>query len=235
MRVTCGIIDDDAMSISILKSYMEKIPNLQLVFILHSALEAAESLTRFKPDLLFLDVEMPQLSGIEWLYTLADRPTVVITSAKKEYAAEGFDLDILDYLVKPVTFQRFAKCIHKYEQQYKEKEQDEKLTGTVIFVNENKKMVKIETADILYVESLKDYIKIHTKARSVITKDQITAFAERLPETRFLRIHRSYLVAIQHIDSYNASSLEINGQELPIGRNYKTTCLEELEKLGFGL
>lgn len=232
MGIICGIIDDDALAISILESYMEKIPGLQLAFTLNSAVAAEASLLKHKPDLLFLDVEMPRLSGIEWLYTLTEKPAVVISSAKKDYAAEAFDLEILDYLVKPVTFQRFTKCIHKFEQSQHSAPVQEKQTDPWIFVNENKKMVKIEMSDILYVESLKDYIKIHTRTRSVITKDQITAFAERLPGSKFLRIHRSYLVAIQHIDSYNASFVEINHQEIPIGRNYKNECLEVLEKSG---
>lgn len=232
MGIICGIIDDDALAISILKSYMEKIPGIQLAFTLNSAVDAEASLLKHKPDLLFLDVEMPQLSGIEWLYTLNERPAVVISSAKKDYAAEAFDLEILDYLVKPVTFQRFTKCIHKFEQAKHPVSLKESQTDPWIFVNENKKMVKIEVSDIMYIESLKDYIKIHTRTRSVITKDQITAIAERLPASKFLRIHRSYLVAIQHIDSYNASAVEINHQEIPIGRNYKNECLEALQKSG---
>jgi DNA-binding LytR/AlgR family response regulator len=232
MGIICGIIDDDALAISILKSYMEKIPGIQLAFTLNSAVDAEASLLKHKPDLLFLDVEMPQLSGIEWLYTLNERPAVVISSAKKDYAAEAFDLEILDYLVKPVTFQRFTKCIHKFEQAKHPVSLKESQTDPWIFVNENKKMVKIEVSDIMYIESLKDYIKIHTRTRSVITKDQITAIAERLPASKFLRIHRSYLVSIQHIDSYNASAVEINHQEIPIGRNYKNECLEALQKSG---
>jgi DNA-binding LytR/AlgR family response regulator len=232
MGIICGIIDDDALAISILKSYMEKIPGIQLAFTLNSAVDAEASLLKHKPDLLFLDVEMPQLSGLEWLYTLNERPAVVISSAKKDYAAEAFDLEILDYLVKPVTFQRFTKCIHKFEQAKHPVSLKESQTDPWIFVNENKKMVKIEVSDIMYIESLKDYIKIHTRTRSVITKDQITAIAERLPASKFLRIHRSYLVSIQHIDSYNASAVEINHQEIPIGRNYKNECLEALQKSG---
>jgi DNA-binding LytR/AlgR family response regulator len=232
MGILCGIIDDDAVAISILQSYIAKVPGLELAFTLTNAMESKGHLDKFKPQVLFLDVEMPGLSGIELLYTLKEKPAVVITSAKKDYAAEGFELEVFDYIVKPVTFQRFVKSIQKYEKTIVPHNQSDVALSDWIFVNENKKMVKIHIADILYVESLKDYIKIHTTRRSVITKDQISVFADKLPLSQFLRIHRSFLVAINHIDSFNASMVEIQGSELPIGRIYKNDCIKILGNLG---
>lgn len=232
MGITCGIIDDDAVAISILKNYIVKVPEMQLAFAITSALDAASNIEKFKPDLIFLDVEMPHLSGLELLYSLPQKPTVIITSAKKEYAVDGFELDVLDYMVKPVTFHRFMKSINKFNQAFTNTQHAKNIASDWIFVNENKKMVKIQMADILYVESLKDYIKIHTTKRHVTTKEQISAFADKLPESMFLRIHRSYLIAINHIDSFNSSMVEINNLELPIGRIYKNNCMQILENLG---
>lgn len=231
----CGIIDDDSLAISIIKSYIDKIPNLQLVFTLENPL-AGEKYLHDKPvDLLFLDVEMPQISGLEFLHTLTQKPKVIITSAKKDYAAEGFDLDVLDYIVKPVTFQRFSQSIKKFfalDNPVQEPTPKQNLKDPeFLFLKENKKKVKVAIDNILYVESIKDYIKVYTTQKTVVTKEQISNFLGLLPPDKFLRVHRSYLVAIQKIDAYSASTIEIKDTKIPIGRNYKDLCLEILGTL----
>ena len=235
MTIRCGIIDDDSLAISILKSYIDKTSQLQLVFTLDNPLDGEKKLQENPVDLLFLDVEMPGLTGIEFLHTLIEKPKVIITSAKKEYAAEGFDLDVLDYIVKPVTFQRFSKSIKKYLALSKvdeEAEPDNKQSNAeFLFLKENKKMVKIAISNILYIESIKDYIKIHTTKKTVVTKEQISHFADLLPKDKFLRVHRSFLVAMHKIDAYSASSIEIKDAQIPIGRNYKDECLSVLADL----
>jgi len=228
MEIRYAIIDDDDIAITVLKSYLDKIPQLKLVGFAQNAIEGHELLLTHKPDLLFLDVEMPQLSGIELLQTLHNPPKVIITSAKKEYAAEGFDLNVLDYIVKPVTFQRLSTSIRKFLASVTESKPNESTAPEFLFLKENKKMVKVNVNEILYIESVKDYIKIITSHKTVITKEQLGQFESRLPNDQFLRIHRSYLVSIQHIDSFSAVSVEINGVELPIGRNYKDSCYQSL-------
>ncbi|MBI9067496.1 MAG: response regulator transcription factor [Salinivirgaceae bacterium] len=235
MTIRCAIIDDDVLAINILKSYLEKTNGLELVFAIENPLEGERLLLENKIDLLFLDIEMPQLTGLEFIHTILHPPKVILTSAKKEYAAEGFDLEVLDYIVKPVTFQRFSKSIKKYfaamGSDGSESKQQPLTENEFIFLKENKKMVKVSINNILYVESIKDYIKVHTLIKTVITKEQISQFADLLPSDKFLRVHRSYLVALNKIDAYSASSIEIKDVEIPIGRNYKDECLKILGDL----
>lgn len=235
MTIKCAIIDDDSLAINILKSYIAKTPHVDLVFTLENPLEGEAHLKKHAVDLLFLDVEMPGLSGVEFLHSLVEKPKVIITSAKKDYAAEGFELEVFDYIVKPVTFQRFSKSIKKILSQNSDqttaKQETQKQIPEFIFLKENKKMVKIAIDNILYIESIKDYIKVYTTKKTVVTKEQISNFAALLPGNKFLRVHRSYLVAINKIDAYSASMIEIGDAEIPIGRNYKEDCLTTLADL----
>lgn len=229
MTIRCGIIDDDALAIGILRSYIEKTSNLELAFAIQNPLEGEQYLMEHNIDLLFLDVEMPELTGLEFLHTLTTKPKIIITSAKKEYAAEGFELDVHDYIVKPVTFQRFSKGIKKIF--YNDTSETGASDSEFLFLKENKKMVKIAINNILYIESIKDYIKVFTTRKTVITKEQISQFAELLPKDKFLRVHRSYMVSLSKIDAYSASSIEVGDAEIPIGRNYKDECLKILSEL----
>lgn len=239
MNINCIIIDDEPLAMAVIENYVQKVSYLQLLDKFDDPINAYEILQNEPVDLIFLDIEMPNLSGIDFLKTLEKPPKVIITSANKEYALEGFELNVLDYLIKPITFERFLKAINKYprvkqaQQPKVEKGQTENEDAPneeFLFVKENKKMVKVYIDNILYLESIKDYVKIFTTRKSVITKQQLGYFEEKLEAFDFLRIHRSLLVSIRKIDAFGATSVEIDKKELPIGRSYKEQVLETLNK-----
>jgi len=235
------IVDDEPLAQVVIESYLERIPEAELVAKCDNALEAFQKLQTHTIDLMFLDIQMPKLTGIDFLKTVHTRPKVIITTAYREYAIEGYELDILDYLVKPISFERFLKAVEKYQKEKSHQSETVQTTASTattdinsdkkedfIFVKENKKMVKINLCDILYIESIKDYVKIYTTDKSVITKQQISYFEEKFDKNRFLRVHRSFIVAVDKIEAFSATSVEMNKKELPIGRSYKTDVMKIL-------
>ncbi len=230
MTIRCGIINTDVIAISSIKQYIEKLPETKLVLFSQNALEVRSQINRNVIDLLFLDVDLPDISGLDFLQTLTKPPKIILTASVKRYAADAFDLEVLDYLVRPITLQRFISAIKKFQKQNHFMNHAPS-TEQFFFLKENKKMVKVQINDILYVESIKDYIKVATKNRTVITKEQISHFYANLPYSSFIRPHRSFLVNINKIDAYSYSFIEIDGIEIPIGRNYKEECIERLDKI----
>lgn len=240
MKINCIIIDDEPLAMAVTENYIQKIPYLNLIDKFENPVDAYEILQEEIVDLIFLDIEMPNLTGIDFLKTLSKPPKVIIISANKEYALEGFELNVLDYIIKPITFERFLKAINKYPKDKEikgEEEEENDLALNVendkedfLFVKENKKMVKVYLNNILYLESIKDYVKIFTTRKSVITKHQLSHFEDKLKPFNFLRIHRSILVSIRKIDAFGATSVEIDKKELPIGRSYKDDVIETLNK-----
>lgn len=230
MTIKCGIIITNEIAISFIKNYIEKMPETELVLVSQNPLEIRNQINKDIIDLLFLDVELPEMSGLEFLQTLINPPKIVLTALKRRYAADAFELDVLDYIVRPFPFQRFLTAIKKFQKQdlFVEKSVT---TERYFFLKENKKMVKVEIDDILYVESIKDYIKVATSSKTVTTKEQISNFYLNLPSAHFIRPHRSFLVNINKIDAYSYSIIEIAGIEVPIGRNYKEECIKRLDKL----
>jgi len=187
-------------------------------------------------DLLFLDIQMPKLTGIDFLKTLASRPKVIFTTAYREYALEGFELNVLDYLLKPVPFDRFLLAINKYHgnepantlPQLLIPANENGINEQFIYLKSDKKMIKVFLNEILYIESLKDYIKVKTVSGDVVSYQRISYLEEKLPDRRFLRIHRAYIIATDKIRSFNTSVIEVGGQELPIGRQYKADVMKAL-------
>jgi len=190
-------------------------------------------------DLVFMDIQMPQITGIEFLKTLKHPPKVIITTAYREYALEGFELDVVDYLLKPITFERFLKSVNKFYQM----NQDEVQVGSnspsekgqeesFIYVKENKKVVKVYLSEIRFIEGLSEYVQIYTDKRKIITKTSMALMEEKLPTENFLRIHKSYIVSVSKIEAFTANTIEIQGKELPIGRNYKNAVLSALNFTG---
>lgn len=235
MKTRCLIVDDEPLAIQLLKSHVEQVPNLELIDTCDNALEAFEVLKSKQVDLLFLDIQMPMLTGVEFLKSLAQPPRVIFTTAYRDYAMEGYELNIVDYLLKPITFERFFKAINKYfevsgstapaapmAQFPQQAPQNDHL-----FINVNKKYHKVLFNDILYIESLKDYLRIYTTAEPVTTKEKISEFIEKLPD-QFIRIHRSFIVNKQKVTAYTASDVEIGPMEIPIGGNYKMQVMEAL-------
>jgi DNA-binding LytR/AlgR family response regulator len=190
-------------------------------------------------DLIFMDIQMPQITGTEFLKTLKHPPKVIITTAYREYAMEGFELDVVDYLLKPITFERFLKSVNKYYQINQDEIQvvsgnnSEKLPDdTFIYIKENKKVIKIYLSEIKYIEGLSEYVQIYTEKRKIITKTSMAQMDEKLSSDSFLRIHKSFIVSINKIEAFTANTIEIQGKELPIGRSYKNAVLSALNFTG---
>jgi DNA-binding LytR/AlgR family response regulator len=239
-KIKCLVVDDEPLAAAVLEKYIGQLDFLLLAGTCANAIEALAFLQKNKVDLIFLDIQMPRLSGIDFLKTLQKRPKVIITTAFRDYAVEGFDLHVLDYLVKPIPFERFLVAINKYPTV--QEPDSGPLPGVIvpafqgispdafIYLKADKKMVKVFLKDILYIESLKDYVRVKTTEKDIVTYQRITYLEEKLPDENFLRIHRSYIIAINKIRSFNAAIVEIGNQELPIGRQYKA---EVMKALGF--
>jgi DNA-binding LytR/AlgR family response regulator len=234
MNLRCLLIDDEPHAVEIIESYVEMIDGLEIVGKCHNAVQAFSMLQSMPVDLLFLDIKMPKLSGTDFLRSLRNPPKVIFTTAYREYALDGFDLDVVDYLLKPIPFERFLRAVSKvmqFEPQTVlqtnlepelapvEKELVPSERDAFLYFRADRKMVKVYTKDILYVESLKDYIKIMTtNAKPLVVKQAISSVEAMLPGRDFLRIHRSFIVAIDKITAWSPSQIEVAGQELPIGR-----------------
>lgn len=226
MKTKCVIIDDEPLAIELIKTHVSNLAQLEIVACCNNAMEAFDILKTQEVDLLFLDIQMPVLTGIDFLKSLNNPPKVIFTTAYREYAIEGYELDVVDYLLKPISFNRFFKAINKYFKTIETKKETETTisrpdkTEDYMYVNMNKKHYKIMFDDILYAESLKDYVKIHTLENSFTTKEKISDFELKLP-SQFLRTHRSYIVNTQKVTAYTAQDVEIDAIEIPIGISYK--------------
>lgn len=231
----CIIVDDEPLAVEVLESYAERIERIELVATCSNAVKAFDVLKREKIDLIFLDIQMPKLNGIDFIKALSPAPKVIFTTAYREYAIESYELDVVDYLLKPIAFNRFLMSINKaMSEDLDQKETDETLTvltsqdPTYIFLKSDRKMVKIYLKDILYIESLKDYVRIKTSNKEIISLQKISYLEQKLPEDCFTRIHRSFIVPIKKIEAFSNHAVEVGGKELPIGRNYKAAVLEIL-------
>jgi DNA-binding LytR/AlgR family response regulator len=226
----CLIVEDEPLAAEVLSDYIREAPGLALAGHCTDALYAMSFLQKQAVDVLFLDLHLPKLKGFDFLRTLPNPPQVIITTAHHEYALEGYELNVVDYLLKPIEFGRFLKAIQKLGLS-PATAPPEPEPPTSFFFNEGKKRIKVEAADILYVESLKEYVRIVLPHRVVVTKMQIGELEARLGPEAFMRIHRSFLVARRKIDAYSATEVEIGGKQLPIGRSYQQHVLD---RLGYG-
>ncbi|PIA78755.1 DNA-binding response regulator [Gaetbulibacter sp. 4G1] len=225
MIYKCLIIDDEELARELIETHLNQLDSFELVASCASAIEASNILQKQPVDLLFLDIEMPVLKGTEFFKNLLQKPKVIFTTAYRDYALDGFELNAIDYLLKPITFSRFFKAIEKFKEQSSMtvKETQSNLPTTeddFIFVSKNRKKVKVIFDEILYIESLKDYIKIHLVNESHTVKFSISAFEKEL-DARFIRIHRSYIVNKNKITAYTKNDIEIGKAEIPIGDNYR--------------
>ncbi|WP_025665031.1 LytR/AlgR family response regulator transcription factor [Aquimarina megaterium] len=221
----CLIIDDEKLARQLVENHIAKIDNFEVVFSCKSAIEAINILNSKHIDLLFLDVEMPVLLGTDFYKNLFQKPKVIFTTAYREYAVEGFELNAIDYLVKPITFGRFFKAIEKFLASQNHKIEIQASSETLqnknyIFVTADRKQVKVQFDDILFVESVKNYIKIRTENKSLLVKFSISSFQEVL-DARFLRVHRSFIINKDKITAYTKHDIEISTIEIPIGEMYK--------------
>lgn len=238
MIISCIIIDDEPLAIEIVESYVSKIEQLKLVGTFRNAIQAFAFLQEQPVDLIFLDIQMPKLSGLDFLKTLKNPPKVILTTAYRDYALDGYELEVLDYLLKPIPFERFLKAIAKVLHQPGNSSiavpKSEQPTDDYVYFKVDKKMVKTRMTDVLYIESVKDYVKVRTSDKEIITQQKISYLEESLPREQFLRIHRSFIVNIEKIDAYSASDVEIGKHSVPIGRNYKNDVMKALAKNAFG-
>lgn len=229
------IVEDEPLARNLITEYVKKVSYLNLIKACSSALEAMEVLRANPVDLLFLDVQMPELTGISFLKSLQKKPLVILTTAYSEYALEGYELDITDYLLKPITFERFLKAVDKANQRMSTPpatqgtEKPAEAPPNFIFVKDGTKLVKIRWDDILYVEGLKDYVTIHTRTQKVISLQRLKVLEEQLPADKFIRVHNSFIVALDAIDSVHKDKIQIGQAAVPIGDTYKKSFREFIE------
>ena len=232
-KYSCIIIEDEPLPAEVLSDYIRQVPFLELRTVCNDALFAVEFLQNEKVDLIFLDIHLPKLKGMEFLESLKNPPHVIITSAYKEYALQGFELNVIDYLLKPIRFNRFLKAVNKLNQVQLPvfvKGQAPATERGFIFFNVGKKKVKIYLDEILFIESIRDYVKITTPGKSILTKFLLSEIEEKLSKSEFLRIHRSFIVARDKISAFTAIDVEVDNKSIPIGRSYKELVLSVLEK-----
>jgi len=231
--MNCIIVDDEPLAIEIVESYVSRVDQLQLSGTFRNAIAAFTFLQQNSVELIFLDIQMPKLSGIEFLKTLKSPPKVIFTTAFRDYALDGFELEVVDYLLKPISFERFlkavAKVMHKDAVQTQSAKAQEPADNYVFF-KVDKKMVKTKMNEILFIESIKDYVKVRTTEKEIITQQKISYLEESLPKDQFLRIHRSFIINRERIDAYSATDVEIGKHHIPIGRNYKNDVVKALGK-----
>ena len=233
MNLKCLIIDDEPLAVNLLSGYISKVPEIELAGSVNNAIAAISFLQKNQVDIIFLDIEMPQLNGIDFLKILVHKPAVILTSAHRHYAMDGFDQDVADFLLKPISFERFMKGlnkIYKALQVYKNAPDTpvDKKEDAAIHFRVDKENVKIFMKDILWIESIKDYVKIRTDGRSLRTYQRISYLEERLPASLFMRVHRSFIVAIDKITSSGADFVKINRDKIPKGRHYKKAVQKKL-------
>lgn len=233
--IKCLVVDDEPPARDVIRRYIETIPSLSLAGECSNAIETMSFLQQHPVDLLFLDIHMPQLKGIDLLKILSNPPKVVFTTAYSDYALEGYNLDIVDYLLKPIQFDRFLKAVSKAFQFVKPISHTLPTTATeenrkeaYIYLRADRKMIKVLLQDILYVESMKDYIKVYTANGTIVTKQSITSMEAMLPENSFIRTHRSFIASVDKIKSFTPELIEIERAEIPIGKLYRTSVLKAL-------
>lgn len=224
MKINCLIIDDEPLAINVIKNYLEPIENFEVINTFSNPIEGLNFLKNNTVDVIFLDINMPVLDGINFIKSLENPPILIITSAYSQFAIETYELDVLDYLVKPIEFPRLMKTLNKISKRLENKTnlpQESSADSPFIFVKiDKKRMKKIFFNEILVIESLKDYLKINTLTGKYIIHSTLSDFTDLLPERNFLRIHRSYTIAIDKIDAVEGNSIEIEGLRYVIGRSY---------------
>lgn len=225
----CLIVEDEPLAAEILSDYIRSAPGLSLAGVCSDALFALEFLQRESVDVIFLDIHLPKLKGLDFLKTLQHTPQVILTTAYHQYALEGYELAVTDYLLKPIEFSRFLKAVQKLQQPPASIIASTTPTRAFHFFNVGKKRVKVYFDEILYAESLKEYVRIFLPERSVVTKIQLGELEQLLGHEDFVRIHRSFLVAKNKVEAYTATEVEIGGKTLPIGRSFREVLPRVLE------
>ena len=225
-KLKCVVVDDEPMAREIIEAYIAKTPNLELMASCKNAAEAILFAQEDDVGLFFLDINMPEISGLSLAKIIHKKTQIIFTTAYREYAIDGFNLNVVDYLLKPIAFDRFLQAVQKVSLS--------EITATnndFMFVRSDRKMVKIDFNSILYIESLSDYLKIFTTEKTIIIRETISSLEEKLPSKKFIRIHRSFIISLKNITSYTNEFIEINQKALPISRSYKESVLQKLAEV----
>ena len=237
MKLNCVIIEDEPLARNLMIEYVKKVPSLNLIEAFSNPLAAMETLRSASIDSLFLDVQMPEITGISLLKILKKRPLVVLTTAYSQYALEGYELDVADYLLKPITFERFLKSVDKITQRLEavaviqpSPVEQSSSSSPFIFVKDGTKLVKVKLDEILYIEGLKDYVTIHTTHQKIVTLQRLKTLEEQLPANKFIRIHNSFIVSLDAIDVIQKNEVQIKGATLPVGDTYRKSFKEFIER-----
>ncbi|GET22525.1 LytR/AlgR family response regulator transcription factor [Prolixibacter denitrificans] len=234
--IHCIIVDDEPIAREILESHLKKIDSIHIEASCKNALEAFQIINSKKVDLIFLDINMPDISGLSFAKSINRNIKVIFTTAYREYAVDGFDLQAVDYLLKPISFARLFQAVNKYfdenlasiQENATETEEEQ---SDFIFVRSDRKMIKVNFSDILYIESLSDYVKIHLDKKTVVTRETITSIEGKLPQKDFIRTHRAYIVSLSKLDSFTNEYVEIGQKMVPVSRTYKNAVMNRLENL----
>ena len=232
MNIKCLIVDDEELALNVLEKYIALMPSLKLVGKCDSAVEAITFLHNEEVDLLFLDINMPELSGLDMLKTLTHPPKVILTTAYSEYALESYEYGIVDYLLKPIKLERFIKAVNKVVKilDIKIESQDKSIEHKqTIFIKEDQISYNLEFNQILYIEAYGNYLKIHTTEKTYVTRETMQHIYDNLPQTSFLRVHKSFIVSIKKIKKLSGNILFINDIEIPVGNTYKNELLKALQ------
>ena len=231
--ISCIIVDDESVARDIIATHLSRINKIEVIAQCKNAIEAFNFINNNAVDLIFLDINMPEISGIAFAKSINKNIKIIFTTAYRDYAVEGFNLQAVDYLLKPISFERMLQAVNRYFEvntQQIETQSQPSETNDFIFVRSDRRMLKITFKDIIYIESLSDYLKIHLKDQSIITRETISAIEAKLPQKDFLRIHRSYIVNLASIESFTNEEMIVNGKALTISRSYKKDVITKLER-----
>jgi DNA-binding LytR/AlgR family response regulator len=228
MKFSCLIVEDEPIAQSILKGYVKDVPDLEIFMVCDNAMDALSVLRSKHIDILFLDIEMPKISGLSFLKTLPNPPKTIITTAYRQFAVEGFELNVVDYLLKPFSFERFLVAVNRITKQEKKHTPSEELEKNSFFFKVDQKKVQVFLEDIYYIEALSNYVIIHLKEKQLVVYSSLTDIEKKLPSKQFIRIHRSYIVPIKNIEAFGKDYVEIGNKTLAIGNTYKKEFFKRL-------
>lgn len=232
MSYKCVLVDDEPLAVGVLEGFLRHIPDIEVVATFNEAIPLFDFIQHHKVDIIFLDIEMPNLSGIDFLKCLKDPPFVIITSANRDYAVDGYELNVVDYILKPLTMERLVRAVSRAAEALELKARNVTAApdAEYIFLKEGKKFIRVKVDEIQYIESIKDYVKVVAEGKTVVTRMNISAAEKLLDPAEFIRVHRSFIISKKHIDAYTATSIEIGSVEIPVGRIYRD---EAVRRLGY--
>ncbi len=231
--ISCLIVDDEPIAREVIETHLKSISNIKIIGSCQSAIEAFGYIRNHSIDLVFLDINMPEISGISFAKSINKNIKIIFTTAYRDYAVEGFELQAVDYLLKPISFDRLLKAINNYYDIYSKQKNtplEKSNSNDFMFVRANRRMIKIDFDAVIYIESYSDYIKIHLEKQTIVTRETISAVEAKLPVKNFMRIHRSYIISIKNITSFTNEEIVINNTSFPISRSYKQEVLKILER-----